>query len=159
MKPKRKTAKRIVLSVVLFLVLLLVSVGVQVAVNIGIDPLPSGPETSFDTGGGERLLFYYDSLVNGTGLPDGIDLTEAFVNAELAGSIAYVDARYDVADFRVNSLVRLYLSYGEIMPASSVAELERVLLGFKYWMDQGGEDSMCYWSENHQILFSVSEYL
>ncbi len=159
MKPKRKTAKRIVLSVVLGLVLILVSVGVQVAVNLGIDPLPSGPETSFDTGGGERLLFYYDSLVNGDGLPAGIELTESFVNAELAGSIAYVDARYDVADFRVNSLVRLYLSYGDLLPDSAVAELERVLLGFKYWMDQGGEDSMCYWSENHQILFAVSEYL
>jgi len=159
MNPKRKIARRIVLSVVSVIVLLLVSIGIQVAFNLGIDPLPSGPETSFDTGGGERLLFYYDALVNGDGLPAGIDLTETFVNSELAGSIAYVDARYDVADFRVNTLVRLYLSFGDILPASSVAELERVLLGFKYWMDQGGEDSMCYWSENHQILFAASEYL
>ena len=26
-------------------------------------------------------------------------------------------------------------------------------------MDEPGEDSMCYWSENHQILFAASEYL
>ncbi|MDC7244181.1 MAG: hypothetical protein PQJ44_09900 [Sphaerochaetaceae bacterium] len=26
-------------------------------------------------------------------------------------------------------------------------------------MSDGSNDSMCYWSENHQILFSVSEYL
>jgi hypothetical protein len=26
-------------------------------------------------------------------------------------------------------------------------------------MDQGGSDSMCFWSENHQILFAVSEFL
>ncbi|MFA5006882.1 MAG: hypothetical protein WC509_05415 [Candidatus Izemoplasmatales bacterium] len=159
MKRNRKTVKRIVLSLVLVFVLVLASVGIQVAVNLGIDPLPSGPETSFDTGGGERLLSYYDAREHGDGLPAGIELTETFVNAQLEGSIAYVDARYDVADFRVNTLVRLYLAYGDLLPASSRTELERVLLGFKYWMDQGGEDSMCYWSENHQILFSVSEYL
>jgi hypothetical protein len=32
-------------------------------------------------------------------------------------------------------------------------------LNFKYWMDEPGEDSMCYWSENHQLLFAASEYL
>lgn len=26
-------------------------------------------------------------------------------------------------------------------------------------MNDGGNDSMCYWSENHQILFSTSEFL
>ena len=26
-------------------------------------------------------------------------------------------------------------------------------------MDQPGQDSMCFWSENHQILFAASEYL
>ena len=40
-------------------------------------------------------------------------------------------------------------------------EIRRCLTGFKYWMDQydGRDDGMCYWSENHQILFATTEYL
>ena len=26
-------------------------------------------------------------------------------------------------------------------------------------MDEPGSDSMCYWSENHQLIFAVCEYL
>jgi hypothetical protein len=32
-------------------------------------------------------------------------------------------------------------------------------LGFKYWPDEPGVDSMCSWTENHQILFSATAYL
>ena len=35
----------------------------------------------------------------------------------------------------------------------------QAILNFKYWMDEPGHDSMCYWSENHQILFAACEYL
>ena len=27
------------------------------------------------------------------------------------------------------------------------------MLRFKYWRDEPGADAMCYWTENHQILF------
>ena len=33
------------------------------------------------------------------------------------------------------------------------------MLDFKYWMDEPGSDAMCYWSENHQILFHTCEIL
>jgi hypothetical protein len=33
------------------------------------------------------------------------------------------------------------------------------VLNFKYWMDEPGSDAMCYWSENHQILFHTCEIL
>src|SRR5439155_6032595 len=31
--------------------------------------------------------------------------------------------------------------------------LRECVLGFKYWLDEPGADAMCYWTENHQILF------
>ena len=37
--------------------------------------------------------------------------------------------------------------------------MKRSILAFKYWMDEPGEDSMCYWSENHQLIFAACEYL
>jgi hypothetical protein len=33
------------------------------------------------------------------------------------------------------------------------------VLDFKYWMTDPGIDSICFWSENHQILFAAAEYL
>jgi hypothetical protein len=151
--------KKIVLGILLFLVLFIASIGIQFGINMGIDPLPSRPRESINSGGGDRLLYYYYLDKIGEPLPEGVVLTEEFVNNELAGTFEYVNARYDVSDFRVNALVRLYLSYKDVLPLSAKEDIKEVLLNFKYWMDQGGEDSMCFWSENHQILFAVEEYL
>ncbi|MFA9424178.1 MAG: hypothetical protein ACERLG_11405, partial [Sedimentibacter sp.] len=49
--------------------------------------------------------------------------------------------------------------YNEELPGDVKERIKKSFIGFKYWMDQPGEDSMCYWSENHQILFATSEYL
>ena len=80
--------KKIVLSFFLVLVLLIVSVGVQVAINLGIDPIPSSPSESYNTGGGERLLYYYDLAYHGDGLPEDVTLTETFVNSELVNYLS-----------------------------------------------------------------------
>jgi hypothetical protein len=151
--------KKILLSIVSVLFLIVLSMGIQVAINLGIEPIPSSPEGDYDTGGGERLLNYYDLAYHGDGLPAEVELTETFVNSELEGALDFVEGRYDCADFRVNTLVRLYYDYEEYLPLSTKTALKETFLGFKYWMDQGGEDSMCYWSENHQILFATEEYL
>ena len=151
--------KKVLMSLLLFFVIVLVSTGIQFAINMSIDPLPSRPSEDINAGGGDRLLYYFDKYQKAEPLPQGIELTEDFINSELQGTFAYINGRYDCADFRVNALVRLYLSFKDYMSVDTQNNIKRVLLDFKYWMDQGGEDSMCYWSENHQILFAVSEYL
>jgi hypothetical protein len=154
-----KRRKKILLAVILILGAFILSVGIQFLVNNAIDAMPQRPQEDLDTGGSERLLFYYDQWINHDTLPTGIELSEAYVNSQLTGTYAYLNGRYDVADFRMNSLVRLLLGYGEYLPQSTKDDIKEVMLDFKYWMDQGGADSMCYWSENHQILFSTEEYL
>ena len=69
--------------------------------------------------------------------------------------------RSDTADFPVSILVRMLYQYGDhpLMTAELKAEIEEVLLGFKYWMDEPGTDPMVYWSENHENMFHSSEYL
>lgn len=71
----------------------------------------------------------------------------------------YVDGRYDCSDFRLQSLIRILYKYEDQLDEATRIQIKDTLLNFKYWMDQPGEDSMCFWSENHQILFAVSEYL
>ena len=69
----------------------------------------------------------------------------------------YMNKRFDCADFRAQMLFKIYKD----CPLSDrcSALIKKTFIGFKYFIDEPGDDSMCYWSENHQILFAVSEYL
>jgi hypothetical protein len=44
-------------------------------------------------------------------------------------------------------------------PGKLKRPLEKCILKFRYWMDQPGNDAMCFWSESHQILFHTCEIL
>ncbi len=79
--------------------------------------------------------------------------------AELLGLCEFINRRYDCADFRMVSLIRTRYAYWSLLSASTRSAIESSILGFKYWMDEPGDDDMCFWSENHQILFSTVEYL
>lgn len=76
-------------------------------------------------------------------------------------SLAAINAREDTSDFDLNSLLRLlYLDRDRnVLPASLKADIEAAVLNFKYWLDETGPDTMCWWSENHQILFHSAELL
>lgn len=71
----------------------------------------------------------------------------------------YLGHRFDCADFRAQLLFKIYKDCGEKLSERCKDLIRDTFLGFKYFMDEPGHDSMCYWSENHQILFAVSEYL
>ena len=77
----------------------------------------------------------------------------------LDGTLKYVSGEYDCSDFRLVNLVRIMYDFGDKIPASYKSKIEEVLFNFRYWWDEPGENSMCYWSENHQILFASAEYL
>ena len=148
--------KRILKAILLLLAAVIVFTIIEFAVNMQIKPVPDLPVQPLDAGGLDNLLF---SLSQGG---NSANMEEASVNGALAPTLQYINARYDCSDFRVSTLIRLYLSYENLLPESTKADIENTLLNFKYWMDQtkdGRSDSMCYWSENHQILFAVSEYL
>lgn len=68
-----------------------------------------------------------------------------------------IDAREDCADFRVLVVLRLLLA-GRV-PEALRSRVERSVLGFRYWMSEPGDDSMCFWSENHQLIFATCELL
>lgn len=75
-------------------------------------------------------------------------------------ALDFIDARRDCSDFVVHAILRWLLQF----PAQpELAELEprawRTLLGFKLWPDEPGVDSMCSWTENHQILFAVAAFV
>ena len=71
----------------------------------------------------------------------------------------YVDERYDCLDFCLQSIIRILYAHKDMLNEESQKMLKETLTGFKYWMDEPGSDGMCFWSENHQILFAATEYL
>ena len=85
----------------------------------------------------------------------------ALISYNLEGAIERIDIREDCADFTACGLIRFYIENEHRLAEENKAEIKECLTGFKYWMDQydGRVDSMCHWSENHQILFATTEYL
>jgi hypothetical protein len=79
-------------------------------------------------------------------------------------ALDYVEARKDCADFVLHAVLRLLYRFPDRLDAALLARARRTVLGFKYWPDEPachrhGLDSMCTWTENHQILFASAAYL
>ena len=88
-----------------------------------------------------------------------LDEGRSIDETELLGLVEFVNQRYDCADFRMVSLIRTRYAYWPLLTVAARSAIEASILGFKYWMDEPGDDDMCFWSENHQILFAAVEYL
>jgi len=71
----------------------------------------------------------------------------------------FVDTREDCNDFRMTALLRLYIQYHEQLSIEAKIRIKQTVLNFRYWMNEPGSDNMCYWSENHQLLFASIEYI
>ena len=55
------------------LLIFLGSIGIQFAINMGIDPLPSRPEGDYNSGGADRLLYYFYQEKLGTHVENIVD--------------------------------------------------------------------------------------
>ena len=147
-----KTIKILIIGLV---IAFFVSVILQFAYNM----IFVGPVSAETTKGGDGDLtrMLYDSEY----LDDDYFLDSDRISANLEGAIERIDIREDCADFTACGLIRFYLENEHRLLEVNKEEIKRCLTGFKYWMDQydGRADSMCHWSENHQILFAVTEYL
>lgn len=138
--------KKVILIVTAVLLLALAgSVVRDVIVNGSYKKYPSKPAQSLNSAGDSILK----KLENG----EAVDFTE------LDDTFTFIENRYDCSDFRLQSLLRMMYEHPDKLDTKTAAKIKETLLGFKYWMTEPGEDSMCFWSENHQILFAASEYL
>ncbi|RLT45236.1 MAG: hypothetical protein DWI57_01195 [Chloroflexi bacterium] len=76
-------------------------------------------------------------------------------------TIGMINSRADCSDFYLVGLLGMVGRYIESpgFPQELVAPLQECFLNFRYWMDEPGSDAMCFWSENHQILFHACAVL
>jgi hypothetical protein len=124
-------------------------IALDISANARIVKIPDLPEKPIE-GGADALLA---KLERGGAFDPAVD------GPAVLGACRYVQGRYDCSDFRLQSMLRILYLHADALDAAMRQAIEETLLGFSYWMDQGDPNSMCYWSENHQVLFAASEYL
>lgn len=130
---------------VTLLVIVVVWTALEFYRNKNITKIPSRPEISINTNIDQVL---YD-------LKEGKEPDFKIITS----TMQYVEGRYDCSDFRLQSTARILFDHSDKIPSAYLEVIKRTVVNFKFWMDQPGDDSMCYWSENHQLLFATSEYL
>lgn len=145
---RKKKGKMVLVVIVIVLVVLAIGgwVYADILRNDGIEKIAARPEESISMN--PELVLW--QLENDVPVDDWDNIT---------GACDYVDGRYDCADFRLQSMMRILYEHSDKVKPEVLERMKATILGFKYWMDQPGEDSMCVWSENHQILFASAEYL
>lgn len=68
-----------------------------------------------------------------------------------------IERRVDCADFLVCGWLRYVKNYE--LDDELAARAKEVLVDFRYWMNMQGTDGMCFWSENHSLMFYSSAML
>lgn len=66
---------------------------------------------------------------------------------------------WDCADFALVPLLWGRTRFGHLMSDPLRARVDAAILGYRYWMDEPGNDVQWYFSENHALLFHTSAYL
>lgn len=75
--------------------------------------------------------------------------------------LEHITNRQDCADFIIPAYARIILEHRDMsyLDREYSSRIESVLLNFRYWLDEPGETTACYFTENHQILYHSAEYL
>ncbi|WP_206669758.1 hypothetical protein [Paenibacillus luteus] len=77
--------------------------------------------------------------------------------AHIRQALDQIERREDCSDFFLAGLLRLMRSHS--LPNSLSAQAEQAILNYRYWMTEDGSDGMCFWSENHALMFYICAYM
>lgn len=78
----------------------------------------------------------------------------------LGAALARIADREDCSDFAMVSVLWAWRRHaGTQLSAPFWRRARDVILGWRYWLDEPGNDVMWFWSENHALCFHVCQYL
>lgn len=83
----------------------------------------------------------------------------AETDAMIAATLPTIVDCHDCADFALVPLLWCRTAYGQHIDPDVVAQIDRAILSYRYWMDEPGNDVQWYFSENHALLFHTACYL
>jgi hypothetical protein len=125
---------------ILLLILAISSVAVDYYQNSNIQVYPDWPPKNVKY---EQERVYSDLVA------DSVEIDWNRLNATLE----------NMDDFRMVAIIRILYEFENQIPDTVKRKIEKSLTEFRYWWDEPGGNSMCYWSENHQILYASEEFL
>lgn len=80
---------------------------------------------------------------------------EQYILNEIKG----VNERKDCSDFHFTMILYIYHTFHEKLSAHTLEVIEDAMTGYRYWIDEPGDDVMWFFSENHALLFHICQYL
>lgn len=83
------------------------------------------------------------------------DKAEQIILDEIGGVVD----RQDCSDFHFTAILYSYCKFRDKMSQKLKDTIEEVALGYRYWIDEPGDDVMWFFSENHALLFHTCQYL
>ncbi len=88
-------------------------------------------------------------------LGDGGPETRAVIEATLPR----IDDCWDCADFALVPLLWCRMRFAALLGDELCERIDQTVLGYRYWMDEPGDDVQWYFSENHALLFHTAAHL
>ncbi len=89
----------------------------------------------------------------------GIGLGGEATEAMILQTLPAIEECWDCADFALVPLLWGRMRFGDLLSADVRGRIDAAVLGYRYWMDEPGNDVQWYFSENHALLFHTSAYL
>jgi hypothetical protein len=77
----------------------------------------------------------------------------------LAPVLKTIEERWDCSDFSILPLLRLWRDARATLDPALAARLRAAFLGYRYWIDEPGDDVMWFWSENHVLCFHSAQLI
>jgi hypothetical protein len=80
-------------------------------------------------------------------------------DAMIVGALPAIEDCHDCADFILVPLLWCRSAHGKAIDPLVRQRIDSAVLGYRYWMDEPGNDVQWYFSENHALLFHTAAYL
>ena len=76
----------------------------------------------------------------------------------LTSHLDWVNEKRDCSDFRLIIMVYMYVRFSDRFTEKLRREVEEAMAGYRYWIDEPGDDVMWFFSENHALMFHICQY-
>lgn len=92
-----------------------------------------------------------------TELEENLDEAEKIIRHELVK----IKGKYDCADFSLAALLSMWIKYRDknIYSEELWNDIKDIILDFRFWCDELGNDVMWFFSENHALIFYTCQLL
>lgn len=87
------------------------------------------------------------------------EIDQALLRSILERSLDFIVNREDCSDFWMVPLLWIWRDYREQLPGDLRQAVRDAIIGYRYWVDEPGNDAMWFWSENHVLCFHVTQYV